>query len=161
MRARKPVSRIVLLAAVLAAGWYLLSGRSDPFYLSVGLVSAVVIALIARAPADPTPPRLGRLLGFLPWLAGQIVLSNLRVARLVLSPRMPIHPTMIRKAPGVSGGRALTLLGVGTTLTPGTLTVDVEEGETLVHALDARSAAEVRAGVMADRVARVFDGEGR
>jgi multicomponent Na+:H+ antiporter subunit E len=159
MSARRSVSRIVLLAVILIAGWYVLSGKLDLLYFGTGVVAAVVIALIARAPADTTPPRVGQLLLFLPWLAVQVLRSNLRVVRLVLTPTMPISPRMIRKPPGVRGGRALTLLGVSTTLTPGTLTVDISEDETLVHALDRHSAADVKAGVMTERVARVFGQE--
>jgi multicomponent Na+:H+ antiporter subunit E len=159
MSARKSVSGIVLLAVILIAGWYVLSGKFDLLHFGTGVLSAVVIALIARAPADPTPPRLAQLLMFLPWLAGQVIRSNLRVVRLVLSPGMPISPRMIRRPPGVRGGRSLTLLGLSTTLTPGTLTVDVSEEETLVHALDRSSARDVKAGIMAERVARVFPQE--
>jgi multicomponent Na+:H+ antiporter subunit E len=159
MTARKSVTGVVLLAAILIAVWYVLSGRTDLLQLGTGVVSAIVIALIARAPADTTPARLGQLLLFLPWLAGQVILSNLRVVRLVLSPRMPIRPTMLRRPPRVRGGRALTLLGAGTTLTPGTLTIDVGEDEIQVHALDQRSVDDVRSGVMARRVARVFGQE--
>lgn len=156
MIARRSVSGIVLLAVILIAGWYVLSGKFDLLHFGTGVVTAVVIALISRAPADTTPPRVGALLVFLPWLAVQVMLSNLRVVRLVLSPSMPISPRMIRKPPGIRGGRPLTLLGVSTTLTPGTLTVDISEDEMLVHALDRHSAADVKAGVMAERVARVF-----
>ncbi len=159
MIARRSVSGIVLLAVILTAGWYVLSGKVDLLYFGTGVVTAVVIALIARVPTDTTPPRVGQLLGFLPWLALQVLLSNLRVVRLVLSPSMPISPRLIRKPPGVTRGRPLTLLGVSTTLTPGTLTVDISEDEMLVHALDRSSAADVKAGVMAKRVARVFGQE--
>jgi len=157
--ARKTVSGTVLLAAVLIAGWWVLSGKFDVLHFGTGVVAAIVIALIARPPFDATHARIGQLLLFLPWLAGQILLSNLRVVRLVLSPRMPIAPRMIRKEPGVSGPRALTMLGVSTTLTPGTLTVDVGEDETTVHALDRASAADIKAGIMAARIARVFGQE--
>lgn len=150
------MSGIVLLTVILIAGWYVLSGKFDLLHFGTGVVTAVVIALISRAPADTTPPRVGALLVFLPWLAVQVILSNLRVVRLVLSPSMPISPRMIRKPPGIRGGRPLTLLGVSTTLTPGTLTVDISKDEMLVHALDRHSAADVKAGVMAERVARVF-----
>lgn len=159
MPARKSVTGVVLLAVILIAAWYVLSGKVDLLHFGTGVVSAVVIALIARAPADTTPARTGQLLLFLPWLLGQVILSNLRVVRLVLSPRMPIRPTMLRKPPRVRGGRALTLLGVSTTLTPGTLTIDVGDEEIQVHALDQQSVEDVRAGIMARRVARVFGQE--
>lgn len=132
-----------------------MSGTFDAWTMATGVAAAVVIAWIAAPSPDRTPLRLGRVLTFVPWLIGQIIVSNLRVVRVVLSPRMPIQPTMLRRPPGVTGARALTLVGVSTTLTPGTLTVEIGAGETLVHALDAQSAADVRDGVMAARVRAV------
>ena len=157
--ARKSVSGTVLIAVVLIAAWYVLSGKFDVLHFGTGVVAAVIIAVIARPPVDPTPVRFGQLLLFVPWLGWQILRSNLHVARLVLSPRMPISPRLIRQTPGVRGGRALTLMGLSITLTPGTLTVDVSEGETLVHALDRESAKDVKDDVMSARVARVFGQE--
>ncbi|MFN2327063.1 MAG: Na+/H+ antiporter subunit E, partial [Gemmatimonadales bacterium] len=90
MSARKSASGIVLLAAILIAGWYVLSGKFDVLHFGTGVVSAVVIAVIARPPADTTPARVGALLLFLPWLTWQVLLSNLRVAGLVLLPRTAI-----------------------------------------------------------------------
>ncbi|HUG27957.1 MAG TPA: Na+/H+ antiporter subunit E [Gemmatimonadales bacterium] len=159
MAARKTFSGSLLLTALLIAGWYVLSGKFDLLHFGTGVVSAVVIVIIARPPADATLPRPLGLVRFLGWLAGQVLLSNLRVARLVLSPSLPIRPTMVRQSPVVRGGRALALLGISTTLTPGTLTVDISEDESLVHALDAKSAADTRADIMAGRVARVFGQE--
>jgi hypothetical protein len=59
----------------------------------------------------------------------------------------------VAQAPGVIGARALTASGCSTTLTPGTLTIDVGEDEIFVHALDAVSAQDVREGVIARRLA--------
>ena len=159
--ARKSVSGIVLVAVVLIAAWYVLSGKFDVLHFGTGVVAAVIIAVIARPPVDPTPVRFGQLLLYVPWLGWQILRSNLHVALLVLSPTMRISPRLIRKTPGVRGGRALTLMGLSTTLTPGTLTVELSDEETLVHALDRESATDVKDGVMAARVARVFGQEAR
>jgi multicomponent Na+:H+ antiporter subunit E len=159
MIARRSAGKVVIYSVVLAATWYALSGRLDLLHFGTGVVTAVVIALRARSVADETRFHPVRFLLFVPWLAGQIVLSNLRVARIVLSARMPITPTMIRTPPRVTGDRALAMLGSSTTLTPGTLTVDIDQEEMLVHALDPRSVDDVRRGRMARRVARVFDQE--
>lgn len=160
MGGRKTVSGAVVFVAVLIASWSVLSGKFDVLHFGVGVVAAIVIVLIARPPVDATRARIGQLLLFLPWLVGQILISNLRIVRLVLSPSMPISPRLICRRPGVTGGRALTLLGAGITLTPGTLTIDVSEHEVQVHALDGTSAADVKDDVMAVRVARVFGQEG-
>jgi multicomponent Na+:H+ antiporter subunit E len=144
-------------AAILLAVWYVLSGRFDVLHFGTGVVTAVVIALTFRSVPDATRVNVGRLAAFLPWLLLQIIISNLRVARAVLSPRMPIRPTFISRPPGVVGDRALTLLGASVTLTPGTLTVDMRPDEIFVHALDVHSAHDMREGVMAARVERIFE----
>jgi multicomponent Na+:H+ antiporter subunit E len=93
---------------------------------------------------------------FLPWLFVQVVISNLRVARLVFSRRMAIRPVFMSQPPGVVGDRALTVLGSSVSLTPGTLTVDVGQDEIFVHALDQKSADDMRDELMSRRVRRIF-----
>jgi multicomponent Na+:H+ antiporter subunit E len=146
----------VVIAAILIAVWYVLSGIFDVLHSGTGVVTAVLIALVFRRVPDTTTFHPARFAVYLPWLMWQIFLSNLRVARVVLSPRMNIRPTFISQPPGVRGDRALTLLGLSTTLTPGTLTVDIRRDEIFVHALDAQSAQDMRDGMVAGQVAHVF-----
>lgn len=148
--------RVALLTLLLSAVWYVLSGRLDLLHFGAGVVVALVIALNTHPSDDDTPFHPLRFAAYIPWLAVQIVHSNLRVARAVLSRDMPISPTFLHRPPDVSGDHALTVLAASITLTPGTLTVDVAPDEIFVHALDTRSAEDVRAGVIPDRVGRVF-----
>jgi multicomponent Na+:H+ antiporter subunit E len=150
------VIRFALTAAVLLAVWWVLSGRFDLLHFGTGVVTALAIAANTRAIADSTRFRAARFARYVPWLIGQIVLSNLRVARLVFSRRMRIAPAFINMAPGVAGSRALTMLGGSITLTPGTLTIDVSPDDIFVHALDTRSAQDTRDHVIAREVAQVF-----
>lgn len=157
MRVPYPKMRVVLTASVLLAIWSILSGRFDLLHFGLGVVAATVIA--ANIPSRKYRTRF-RPVGFflyVPWLAVQVVRSNLRVARAVLRPRVDIAPTFISRAPDVTGHRALTMLGASTTLTPGTLTVDVGDHEILIHALDRHSARDVDEGVIPKRVARIFE----
>jgi multicomponent Na+:H+ antiporter subunit E len=151
------MAKLLLRAAILLTIWWVLSGRFDVLHFGTGAVAALLIAANYRGVSDRTRLAAGRFLLYLPWIIGQIILSNLRVARLVFSPRMPIRPVFIVQPPGATGPRALTTLGLSTTLTPGTLTVDIDGGEIFVHALDEQSAQDVRDNVIARRVARVFE----
>jgi multicomponent Na+:H+ antiporter subunit E len=146
----------VVTAATLLAVWYVLSGKLDLLHFGVGVAASLGIAALFSGWRDNTRFRPLRFLRFVPWLAGQIVLSNLRVARLVLTRGMPIRPTFISQPPGVAGDRALTTLASGMTLTPGTLTIDVGPDEIFIHALDRKSAEDARSGAMAARVGTVF-----
>lgn len=157
MPSRRSIRSFALVSALLLATWYVLSGRFDFLYFGTGVVTAVVLAATYTGVADRCRFRPGRFALFLPWLLVQVVISNLRVARLVFSRRMAIRPTFISQPPGVVGDRALTVLGSSVTLTPGTLTVDIDGDEIFVHALDAQSARDMRDERMSRRVARVFE----
>jgi multicomponent Na+:H+ antiporter subunit E len=157
--ARRLPWKVAIYWSLLSATWYALSGKFDLLHFGTGVVVALVIAMQSRSVDDGTRFRPIQFLMLVPWLIGQIVLSNLRVARSVLNPRLPIAPALVRMPPQVAGDRPLVLLGISTTLTPGTLTVDVGDDEMLVHALDQHSVDGLHHGAMARRVARVFGQE--
>lgn len=142
--------------AVLMAAWLVLSDKREPLYVAVGVIGTLVLATELRPRDNLTRLQPWAFVAYVPWLIGQIVISNLRVARLVLDPRLPIRPSFITEAPGVAGTRALTLLGLSVTLTPGTLAVDVGGDEVFIHALEPDSASDIRDYVIARRVAQVF-----
>lgn len=157
MPGRRDILRVTITALLLTAVWWVLSGRFDLLHFGSGVVVAVAVALNMPGWPDTARFRLGRFILFIPWLAVQVIKSNLRVARSVLSPKLAISPTFISHAPEVHGGRSLTLLGASLTLTPGTLTVDISDHDMFVHALDVHSAGDIEEGVMAEQVARVFE----
>lgn len=154
--------RIVLLAgalgASLAALWLLLSGYwQDPVLLCLGLVSVLAVVGLARRlhllDREGVPIHLlPRLFAYLPWLLWQIVLSNLRVARLILSPGLPISPTLavVRTSQRSELGQVIYANSI--TLTPGTISVDVDGDGILVHALERDGVDGLEDGEMDRRV---------
>ena len=151
------VSHVLGRMGVLLALWVLLSGKLDLLHAGAGAIAAALIALRYLPGADGRRFRIVAFVRYVPWFLGQVLLSNLRVARVVLTPRMPIAPAFLRQPPGVTGARALTLLGSSVTLTPGTLTIDIGPDEIFVHALDTASARDVQANVLARRASRIFE----
>ena len=71
----------------------------------------------------------------------ELILSALKVAWLVLQPRMRIRPAIIAYPLTVTTDAQITLLANMITLTPGTLSVDVSaDRKTLyIHAIDVAS----------------------
>lgn len=148
--------RFIVVFALTLAVWLLLSGKYDAFHVGWGVLGAWAIAFLdgkeARQPSFP----FARFGAYLPWQMYQIVVSNVRVARLVLSPRMPIEPRLLRRDPGLTDPRALTLLGCSITLTPGTLTVEIDEEHMLIHALDSGFAEDIEQETMARKIQGMF-----
>jgi multicomponent Na+:H+ antiporter subunit E len=143
---------MISLALLLFAFWVVLSGKFDAFHLSIGAASAVCIALgtqplLLRTPAIVPDARhplsaisWGRLLLYIPWLAWQVVLSSLQVAWVVLHPKMPISPCIVQFETPLPHELARLTLANSITLTPGTITLDVDGDTFVVHALTTGSA---------------------
>ncbi|HCY12248.1 MAG: cation transporter [Acidiferrobacteraceae bacterium] len=144
---------------MLSGTWFLLSGHTSPVLLSLGLLSvAAVIACTSRLELvdDEGMPvhLLPGLIRYVPWLIGQIIRSNLDVARRIINPKLPISPSVIHV-----DAKRLTEVGRVTyansiTLTPGTISLDVSEETIEVHALTENAAADLASGEMARRVQR-------
>lgn len=92
------------------------------------------------------------------WLDWQIILSNLSVARKILSPSMPIDPRLITVDAGQKDDLDRVVYANSITLTPGTVSLKLDDGKILVHALDAGYAADLEGGEMQRRVRRFAGG---
>lgn len=154
------------LLILLALTWWVLSGYATPLLLLLGLGSVLLVVWLDRrmrrvqGAAEPLHPGW-RLLTFWAWLLREIVLANLQVARLVLARRPALSPRVLRVESGQSSDLARVVLGNAITLTPGTVTLDLDGDTVLVHALTAESAADVEAGSIAKRVPRAVGEEQR
>lgn len=82
---------------------------------------------------------------FIPWFIGQVFLSSLHVARLVLARQVAVEPAIVAVRLRSHDANMVTLIGGLLTLTPGTLALDYRaaDGTLFVHALDARQQVEV------------------
>jgi multicomponent Na+:H+ antiporter subunit E len=89
----------------------------------------------------------------------QIYLANVHVVYLVWSPRMPIEPKIIRFKTKWQGDLVLVTMANSITLTPGTITLDIREGEFYVHALSRKVADDLLGGEMQARVGRIYGEE--
>jgi multicomponent Na+:H+ antiporter subunit E len=102
-----------------------------------------------------------KFLAYLPWLFLQIIVANLQVAWVVLHPKLPISPKLVNFKTGLKRPIAKLALANSITLTPGTVTVDVNGEDFEVHALmkSSLSALEEKDGAvgeMVDRIQSVF-----
>ena len=105
----------------------------------------------------PTNFRFFRFLFYIPWLTWQIVIASLQVALVVLNPRMPIHPALIRFKTSLPNIASKVILGNSITLTPGTITIQIKDDEFLVHALMDVSFTGIIDGSLPGEVAKLYE----
>lgn len=148
---------VVLLVAGLAVAWVLWSGLYKPLLLGLGAFSCLLCAYLAHRTGFFAHSDIFRLLPRLPgywwWLLREIVVSSIEVARLILSPSLPISPTVVVLKADSASEVSQVLLGNSITLSPGTVTMDVHEGELVVHCLTSAGARKLQSGEALQRVA--------
>ena len=153
------------LFIVLCLFWLLLSGFFTAFLLSAGVGSALAVVWFSRrmqlidAEGHPIGLVLRATLYWL-WLLKEIAKSGWLVSKLILDPRLPISPTLVRFKPTQATDVGLVIHANSITLTPGTITVEADAGEFLVHGITRESAEGVIDSDM-DRRCTALEGPAR
>lgn len=136
-----------LLSVLLLLLWLLLNNSAAVGQLLLGTLLAVLIPLFTRRfwpqRAYLAHPRLAlRFAGRVLW---DIIVANFAVARVVLGPSSAIRPVFVQIPLDVEGEFATTALLMVISLTPGTLTADLDtqRKHLLVHALSEDDPAQL------------------
>ena len=142
------------------AVWLLLSGHYTPFLIALGIASSALVVLVTLrmdvADREGHPIHLTwRALTYWPWLMIEIIKANFDVAKQIMSPSLPITPTLLRVKASQTSDLGQVIYANSITLTPGTISVDVANGEILVHALSRAGAEALLEGEMDRRVTRM------
>ena len=159
-RHSRNLSRLIVFV-ILYVFWLIFSGHYDSLHLALGVVCSFLVAVASHdlLIQDVTVPnkllKAWRFLHYVPWLLYQVVLANLHVVALVIDPRK-IRPQVIRFKTELTSELALVSLGNSITLTPGTITMDIVDGEFFVHAVSDKVAQNLLTGEMEQRIAHVF-----
>jgi multicomponent Na+:H+ antiporter subunit E len=145
------------LVVALVAFWFLLSGETAPLFLGLGALSVILsLALAARLriiDRDASPyHRIVQLMLYLGWLLVEIVKANVAVIARIVGPRHAIDPVMVNLRTTARTDLGKSLFANSITLTPGTVTVDIDGDALKVHAL-VREASPVASFAAMDRKA--------
>lgn len=127
-------------SALIAATWLLLQQSvAVPNLLFAALLAWGLPRLVEGFTGTPAPPKAWRTGARLAVVVlHDIVVANVAVARLVLSPWARPEPIWVPLDLEIRDPRAVTLLATIITTTPGTVSCTVDESahRILVHALD-------------------------
>ena len=143
---------------ILFALWILFSGHFDSIHLVLGVISSLIVTFIMAPVMFPSFGTVRivkyslRFLAYLPWLTGQIFMANIDIVYRVLHPKMPINPRTITFSTGLRTDIGKLVLGNSITLTPGTITMNIEGAKFTVHAIADESAKSLLNGEMRKRV---------
>ncbi len=129
---------------VFLAAWILWLALTVPWQQAQVLAGALVAALAAvfvrpLLPAGfkgPGPAAIGRFLLFVPVFLAEMVKANFQIARVVLHPALPMKPRVLTAKTELVSDAGKMLLANAITLTPGTLTVDAEGDELVIHCVN-------------------------
>lgn len=155
------MSRFIIAALVLSGFWLALSGHYT-FFLLLSGAGCVLLSLACTHRTkiiDKEYPHylLVGIFGYFPWLLVEILKSAGDVAKIILNPKLPISPTLVRVKTTQQTALGQVIYANSITLTPGTISIELTGDEILVHALTDDGAAGVLSGDMDRRVTR-FEG---
>lgn len=138
--------------------WLALSGHYTTLLLVLGAISCIWVQLISKRmniiDHENVPIHLApwRIVPYWIWLLKEILLSTWAVAKMIVSPQSNISPKVIRLPVNGMTEMEKTIYANSITLTPGTLTIDVDQSELEVHTLRGDMLEPLVRGDMATRV---------
>ncbi len=140
--------RAVLALALL---WCLLNNRLTISEFALGLLFGAFVLWLTRGFRQERIwiERWSKAFALLAEFLKQVVIANLQVAKLVLSPRLRLRPALFLIPLELDNDIAITALGNMITLTPGTLTIDVAPDRSVlfVHCINTDDPAATRDGI--------------
>lgn len=147
----------VLVAISLFALWLLLSVSYNPVHMVIGAIVAICVVLLSpKKLSNKKRFSVVSIALYFPWLFLRVMKSGLHVCKLILMPSMPVAPKIVTHETKLKGDLSLAILGNSVTLTPGTLTLEVEPGKLVVHALDESSLQDLTSGTLDQKVDALF-----
>lgn len=146
------------LTLLLIVLWLAISGVYKPVILALGCVSIALVVWLSRrmdvVGVEHNPVLYSwRLPVYWAWLLGQIIKANCQVAAAALFPAGRVHPAIFTAPVRLNSAVGKVTYGNSITLTPGTVTLQLDRDRVWVHALLASSAEGVKSDQMQRKVA--------
>ena len=131
--------------------WLLLSGHYDPLLLSLGLLSCALCLYVtwkANFIDNEGLPLhlLVRLPVYTIWLFKEIIKANIDTAKIIILNNPNPQNFRVKSTQKTEAGKVMYANSI--TLTPGTVTTQLDEDVLEVHALTAKMAEDVKSGQM-------------
>ncbi len=161
-----PVKHTISLGILLFALWLGLSGQLNVLMLSLGVVSTLVIVYLAHRmdvidqeiyPAHMTV----LLLRFWLFLAREVIVANIDVIKRIFRPGKNISPQLFELPLTLKSDVSRVIYANAITLTPGTVSANLDKKTVTVHTLSIEAAQDLSSGRMASAVPEDYEEEKR
>ena len=123
--------------------WVLLNGQWTAEIAIVGVIVcaalyALMCAFMGYSPRQEwrIARRLPRIAAYFVYLVGEVFKSAFGVMKLIWSPKLVIEPEVTSFRTKLRTDAGKVVLANSITMTPGTITIDIQEDEFLIHCLD-------------------------
>ncbi|AMM54788.1 Na+/H+ antiporter subunit E [Pyrococcus kukulkanii] len=141
------ISKYLYTFIVLFVIWLFLTASLDPQELLIGAIFSAIVALLTydifttRGLANLHPKRVAYFIAYIPYFLWAMILANLDVAYRVLHPKRPINPGIVECRTELKNNVGRLALANSITLTPGTITLDVDGDKYFIHWIDVKDSS--------------------
>lgn len=160
---KRDTKGLLLMFVVMLAFWLLISLSYDWQHIITGVILSLMLvafwdklALREDAPHTGfTPRQVWLVITYLLYLVKDIIVANINVAIIVLSPKLPISPGLVIMKNELKKDLPRAFFANSITLTPGTITVDLEGDLLIVHAFTRGTAVGVQEWFLYDLMRKI------
>lgn len=159
-----PVKHTISLGVLLFLLWLGLSGQLSVLMLSLGLASTLVVVYIAHRmdviDREKYPTHLTiLLLRFWLFLSREVIIANIDVLKRIFSPGKNISPQLFELRQTHKTVLSRVIYANAITMTPGTVSVNLNKETITVHSLSIEAAKDLYSGRMANAVPEDYEGD--
>ena len=147
---------------VLFGLWILMNGQWTTELAIIGVVLSGLLYLLMWKFMDYSPrrewqffKRFPRMLGYICYLVREVFKSAFATIRLIWSPKQVVEPVVVSFQTKLKSGWGKVVLANSITLTPGTITVNVQGDRMLVHCIDNSFDSGLEGSEMEARILKV------
>ncbi len=133
------ISKFIFTLVFVFLIWLAFTSTLDLQEVIMGVIVSFIIAIYSykhftvRGVANVTPKRLWYMLQYIVVFLWALIKANFNVARIVLTPKLPIKPGIVEFESKLNSDYAKMILANSITLTPGTFTVDIVGNRFYIH----------------------------
>ncbi len=148
---------LIILFILLFMFWFILSGITSVFFITIGLVSSFIAVLFYKIIYKDKTPNLAksifRLFLYSFYLIKEITKSSFNIGLRMWKLEPEISPQIQWIKTDLENNIMLTIFANSITLTPGTVTVDIKDNNSLyVHSLTSEGIQDLETGTMLTKI---------